>query len=129
MAKEQKKELVPASEIAQVAARTMLDKKAVDVVILDLRELSSATDFFVIGSGESEVQVGEISKAVVDAIETGGTRINHLEGFRERRWVLLDCIDAVIHVFHGDLREFYGLERLWGDAPIEKIADEGKEEE
>ncbi len=129
MAAKKKKKQVPASKVAHAAAQAMLEKKAADVVILDLRDLSSTTDFFVIGSGESEAQVGAISQAVVDAVETGGTRIYHLEGFRERRWVLIDCIDAVIHVFHGDLRDFYGLERLWGDAPIEKIADKGKEEE
>ncbi|MFH1277523.1 MAG: ribosome silencing factor [Candidatus Eisenbacteria bacterium] len=113
----------PAIEIARHAAEAMLSRKAEDVLILDLRSLSSATDFFVIGSGETDVQVRAIADAVVDGLEGRGVRISHVEGYQERRWVLLDCIDVVIHVFLGDIREFYGLERLWGDAAIEKVED------
>jgi len=112
-----------ASEIARRAAKLMLSKKASDVVILDLRSLSSATDFFVIGSGESDIQVRAITETVIGGLEEDGVRINHLEGFQERRWVLIDCFDVVAHIFDDDLREFYSLERLWGDAPIEKVED------
>jgi len=101
----------------------MLTKKATDVVVLDLRSLSTAADFFVVGSGETDVQVRAISEAVVDGLETAGIRVNHIEGFRERRWVLIDCIDVVAHVFLKELRDFYSLERLWGDAPLETIEE------
>lgn len=110
-------------EVAEHAAELMLEKKAKDVVILDLRGLSGATDYFVIGSAETEVQVKAISESVVAGLEDSGNRIYHLEGFSERRWVLLDCIDVVVHIFLEELREFYGLERLWGDAPLEKRID------
>ena len=112
-----------APETARRAAELMLSKKAVDVVILDLRGLSSATDFFVIGSGESDAQVRAIAETVIDGLEEYGIRVNHLEGFQERRWVLIDCFDVVAHVFDGDLRDFYSLERLWGDAPLEKVEE------
>ncbi|MFH1679021.1 MAG: ribosome silencing factor [Candidatus Eisenbacteria bacterium] len=99
----------------------MLTKKATDVVILDLGSISTAADFFVIGSGKTDVQVRAISEAVVGGLEEQGVRISHIEGFRERRWVLVDCIDVVAHVFVNELRDFYSLERLWGDAPLEKV--------
>ena len=111
-------------EVARKAADLMLEKKAKDVVLLDLRGLSGATDYFVIGSAESDVQVRAISESVVDGLETSGVRIYHLEGFSERRWVLLDCIDVVVHIFLEELRDFYGLERLWGDAPLEKRTED-----
>lgn len=124
MTKPEKGQAAPsAGEIARQAAEAMLTRKAKDVVMLDLRSLSSATDFFVIGSGETDVQVRAIADAVMDGLEVKGVRIGHLEGYPERRWILLDCIDVVVHVFLEDVREFYGLERLWGDAAIEKVED------
>ncbi len=101
----------------------MLTRKATDVVVLDLRSLSTAADFFVVGSGETEVQVRAISEAIVDGLEKAGIRVHHIEGFRERRWILIDCIDVVAHVFLKELRDFYSLERLWGDAPLETIEE------
>jgi ribosome-associated protein len=111
----------PARRVARLAADLMLSKKATDVVLLDIAELSGAADFFVIGSASTDVQVRAVSEAVVEGLEEAGIRINHVEGFTERRWVLIDCIDVVVHVFLDDLREFYALERLWGDARLEKI--------
>jgi ribosome-associated protein len=106
-------------QIAELA----LTKKAKNVVILDLRKLTSMTDYFVVCSGESETQV----KAIADAIESGmeelGERTWHTEGLQNLQWVLLDYVDVVVHVFHKDARVFYGLEKLWGDAKLQKIAD------
>ncbi len=110
-----------ARETAGKAAELMLTRKGGDVVILDLGNLSSATDFFVICSAESDTQVRAVADAVIEGLEAEGVRICHLEGYQERRWVLLDCFDVVIHIFLGDVREFYSLERLWGDAPLEKV--------
>ena len=112
---------MPARTTARRAAELMLTRKAEDVIILDLRNLSSATDYFVIGSADTDVQVRAVAESVIEGLEGDGVRVYHLEGYQERRWILLDCIDVVIHVFLGDLREFYGLERLWGDAPLEKV--------
>jgi ribosome-associated protein len=110
-----------AHRLARLAAEQAVGKKATDVVILDLRSLSSATDFFVIASGATDVQVKAIADAVIEGFEKNGARINHIEGYPERRWVLVDCIDVVVHVFSEDLRDYYSLERLWGDASLEKV--------
>lgn len=110
--------------LAQSAARSALAKKASDLVLLDLRELAGVSDFFVIASGSSEVQV----KAIADAVEEGlreehGAKPWHVEGRDGRRWVLLDFVDVVVHVFHERTREYYLLERLWGDAKRIEIVD------
>jgi ribosome-associated protein len=112
-----------AKEVAHEAAERMAQKKGNDVVILDLRKHSGTTDFFVIGSGATEVQVRALSDAVIEGLEEKGVTIYHVEGYQARRWVLLDCVDVVVHVFLEELREFYGLERLWGDAPIERLEE------
>jgi ribosome-associated protein len=110
--------------LAQDAVRLALDKKASDPVLLDLRELEAVSDFFVIVSAASEVQV----KAIVDHLEeslreTRGIKPWHIEGREGRHWMLLDYIDVVVHVFHEKTREYYLLERLWGDAKKIEIAD------
>ena len=99
------------------AAELALERKAHDVLILDLRGISSATDFFVIASGTSDVQVKAIADNVVDELKKERVRPGHLEGLRGARWILLDYVDFVVHVFHPQAREFYQLENLWGDAP------------
>ncbi|RPJ47139.1 MAG: ribosome silencing factor [Candidatus Latescibacterota bacterium] len=110
-----------AHRLARLAAERAIERKAKDVVILDLRSLSPATDYFVIASGTTEVQVRAIADAVIDGCEGLDVRINHIEGYQARRWVLLDCIDVVVHVFLEEVRDFYSLERLWGDASLEKV--------
>lgn len=99
------------------AARLALERKASDVVVLDLRGLSSATDFFLIGSGNSDIQVRAIAEHVREELRDDGLRVDHVEGLERARWVLLDYIDFVVHVLHPSAREFYQLENLWGDAP------------
>ncbi|MBN1352878.1 ribosome silencing factor [candidate division KSB1 bacterium] len=105
-------------------AKYALEKKALDVLILDLRKLTTITDFFVICHGESTQQVRAICEHVQDQMEELGVRVWHREGFENLSWVLLDYVDIVVHIFMPETREFYGLERLWGDASIEKIRDE-----
>ena len=95
----------------------MFDRKALNVTLLDLRGISTATDFFVIASGTSDTHVGAIAANVVDEMKKEGVRPLNVEGEREGRWVLIDYFDFVVHVFHPAAREFYQLERLWGDAP------------
>lgn len=99
------------------AAELALEQKAHDVVILDLRGISTATDFFVIASGTSDVQVKAIADHTVDELKKDGVRPEHVEGIRGGRWVLVDYVDFVVHVFHPQARGFYQLESLWGDAP------------
>ena len=107
-----------AETTARLAARAALDKNAVDVVILDLQGLSSVADFFVVASARSTTQADTIVEAVRLALKAAGTRPRHQEGSAESGWLLLDYVDVVVHVFVGATRDFYALERLWGDAPL-----------
>jgi ribosome-associated protein len=106
------------------AADLMLDRKAYDVTVLDLRKLSAATDFFLIATGRSDTHVSAIADHLIDELKGEGVRPVGVEGLRGGRWVLVDYVDFVVHVFHPAAREFYQLERLWGDAPTHHVADE-----
>jgi ribosome-associated protein len=102
---------------AVTAARAALEKKAEDLVVLDLRGVSGYTDFLVIGSGGSDRQLEAIADSVEKELTTHGHRVFGSEGQRGGRWVLLDFGDVVVHVFHADERAHYDLEGLWADAP------------
>ena len=104
-------EVARATDLAQ-------DRKGRDVTVLDLRGLSSATDFFVIVTGTSDIHVRAIANHVIDELKADDVRPDHVEGLGGGRWVLIDYIDFVVHVFHPAARDFYQLERLWGDAPL-----------
>jgi ribosome-associated protein len=97
--------------------RALTEHKANDLVVLDLRQLSDATDYFVIASGTSDTHVRALAEQVLEACYQEGRRPHHVEGLTAGRWVLIDYVDFVVHVFHPSLREFYQLERLWADAP------------
>ena len=101
------------SRVAELA----LAGRATDVIALDLRRLSTATDYFVIASGASDVQVRSIAERIIEEMEKEGMRPDHVEGLSTGRWVLIDYLDIVVHVFHPVPRQFYQLELLWGDAP------------
>jgi ribosome-associated protein len=106
---------LPAQVLAAVAAAQ--DKKAADVVVLDLREAASFTDFFVICSGQNSRQVKAIADAVEESLAKGSkTKPNHVEGYERAEWVLLDYFDFIVHVFNPQTRVFYALDRLWGSA-------------
>jgi ribosome-associated protein len=102
--------------LLKLAAEAALSRKAGDFVALDLRELQGVADHFLICSGESEIQVKAIAEAVEEKLAEVGVEPWHVEGREGRRWVLLDYVDFVVHVFHVRTREYYLLERLWGDA-------------
>jgi ribosome-associated protein len=107
-------------EVAR-ALEILLDRKATDVSLLDLRGISTATDFFIVASGRSDTHVSAVADHVVTEMKEEGSRAVGVEGMRGGRWVLLDYVDFVVHVFHPAAREFYQLERLWGDAPLHTI--------
>jgi len=94
------------------------DKKALDVVVLDLRKAAGFTDFFVICSGGNVRQVHAIADAVVEALGEDGIKPAHVEGYDRSEWILIDYFDFVVHVFGPETRIFYGLERLWGNATV-----------
>jgi ribosome-associated protein len=106
-----------ARELALVAANAAADKKASDVIVLDVSEQLVITDCFVIASAPNERQVGAIVDNVEERMRDAGTKPVRREGAREGRWVLLDFVDVVVHVQHAEERVFYGLERLWKDCP------------
>jgi ribosome-associated protein len=105
-------------ELAQRAARAAASKQAEDTVVLDVRELITITDYFVICSGTSERQVKSIAEEVVKSLREVGARPVRREGEGAAKWILLDFIDFVVHVFDHDERDFYRLENLWVDAPV-----------
>ena len=98
------------------AIRAAEDKKAVDLVVLDLRKAAGFTDYFLICSGTNPRQIRAIADAVVDALAAQGAKPAHVEGHDRSEWVLLDYFDFIVHVFVPETRLFYGLERLWGNA-------------
>ena len=107
---------------AQKAAQICQEYKANDVVLLDLRGVTDKTDFFIIASGTSDTHVRSIGENLAEDMKKLGSSVYHIEGTTKGRWVLLDFVDFVVHVFHPTLRDFYQLERLWADAesiPIE----------
>jgi ribosome-associated protein len=111
------------TEAVERAAELALERKAVDVVALDLASISGATDYFLLASGRSDVQVKAIAENIVERLKDKEIRPEHIEGLQGSRWVLIDYIDFVVHVFHEEARQFYQLELLWGDAPRLEFED------
>jgi len=113
---------------ARTLAKKMINysllKKAKDVCLLNMSRLSSMADFFIICHGDSDVQVKAIVDSIMEGMESEGVKAWHREGYSYLNWVLLDYVDVVVHVFQKEARKFYGLERLWGDAEIEKFGTE-----
>lgn len=103
----------------QLCVRILLEKKALDVVVLDVRAMSSFADFFIICSGSSHRHVAALAGHLEDALKQHGVRPLGVEGPQESRWVLMDCNEVIIHIFYQPWREFYDLEGLWFEAPRE----------
>ena len=102
---------------ARRAARAALDKRAGDLVVLDVQRVSSVTDYFLICSGKSTTHLETITEAIRTELRGEGVNVLHAEGVAESGWVLLDYGDVLMHVFLEDTRMYYALERLWGDSP------------
>lgn len=115
-------------ELARLAGRAALDQKAENLVILDVRGLSSFTDFFVIMSGRSTRHVQGLAEAVEKVLREKRLSPALTEGVRDGLWVLLDFNDVVIHIFYAETRDFYDLEGLWHDAPRVPLEPEEKEQ-
>jgi ribosome-associated protein len=110
-------------EVAK-AVQAALDKKAQDVVVLDLRHTPAFTDFFVLCSGHNQRQVKAIADAVEETLRAAKVRPAHVEGYDRADWVLMDFFNFVVHIFSPQTRAFYSLERLWGDAERIDVSDE-----
>lgn len=110
-------------QILKIITDSIFEKKGVDVKILDLRNITTIADYFVVCSGESDMQVKAIADNVDKKLSEEGIKVWKKEGFKALSWVLIDLSDIVVHVFRNESRQFYNLERLWGDAPIEEVKD------
>lgn len=107
------------ADLAQRAAAILIDRKANDVVLLSLKGVSDMTDYFLIASGTSDTHVRSLGSSVMEDMKKQvGQTAHHVEGLSQGRWVLLDYVDFVVHVFHPTLRNFYQIERLWADAQV-----------
>lgn len=107
-----------AVELARIAARAASEKKAAEIIALDVSERLVLTDVFLVVSGANERHVSSIVDAIEEKLLAAGARAVRREGVGQARWVLLDFTDIVVHVQHEDDREFYALERLWRDCPV-----------
>ncbi len=105
------------------AAELALERKAEDVLGMDLRGISTATEFFLLATGKSDIHVKAIADHVIDELKKESVRPSHVEGLRDGRWILIDYFDFVVHIFHTSARDFYQLEVLWGDAPTRGFND------
>jgi ribosome-associated protein len=111
-------------EMAIAAARAASGKKADDVLVMDMRNVFILTDYFVICSGNTDRQVASIQEAVEERLAAIGVKPVRREGEQHHRWVLLDYIDIVVHIFRKEEREYYEIERLWKDAPLVEWEEE-----
>lgn len=109
-------------EMANRAIELLKDKKAKDIRLLDIHEISTLSDYFIITTGTSTTQVQAMADELEEKMQRSGYKLYHKEGFRGGRWILMDFSNVVIHLFHAEERQFYNLERIWVDAkdiPVE----------
>ncbi|PLR85873.1 ribosome silencing factor [Bacillus canaveralius] len=111
-------------EILLTAVKAADDKRAEDIVVLNMKGVSLVADYFIICHANSDKQVQAIAREMKEKVEELGHSTNRIEGFDEAKWVLVDLGDVVAHIFHRDERSYYNLERLWGDAPLENVQSE-----
>lgn len=111
------------TDLAHRISDIIFTKKGFNVLAIDLRNLVSFTDYFVICSADSDTQVKAIADEVDKVLSDDGIKCWHKEGLKALSWVLLDYVDVVVHIFKKESRDFYNLEKLWGDAPSEKLKD------
>jgi len=104
------------NEALRIAVNAADDKKASDLVILDISKITSFANYFLLCTGDSSRQMQAIADEVEKQLKASGIRPSHVEGYQNSEWILLDCMDLVIHIFSRNARAFYDLERLWRDA-------------
>ncbi len=104
-------------EMAMTVAKILDGKKAIDIQAIEIKDLSTIGDYFVIASGSSNSQVKALSDAVEEAMSALGFEPRRIEGYQSAMWIVLDYYDVIVHIFYEKTREFYALERLWADAP------------
>ena len=112
-----------AKKLTKKIVELILSKKGYDIKIMDLSKISGIADRFIICSADSDIQVKAIADEVEDKLKEDGIRNFHKEGYQTLKWVIIDYFDVVVHVFKYDARNYYNLEKFWGDAPTEIIEE------
>lgn len=113
-------------QLAEKISDLILSKKGYEIKLLDLKKLTPMADYFVICSADSDVQVKSIADEVRNKLAEEGIKTFHREGYDSLNWIILDYFDVVVHIFKSSAREYYKLEKLWGDAPAVEIKDEAE---
>ncbi|MFC1667901.1 ribosome silencing factor [Chlamydiota bacterium] len=121
-----KEEVIKAKTLAKKCVKIITDKKGLDIVVLNMEGISSLTTYFVLCSVGSDRQAKTIAASLHETLKKEGIRSFHKNGFRDFRWVVLDYIDVIVHIFQVDMREYYQLEKLWGDAVREDLVKKKK---
>ena len=117
------KKILDTLELLTRICKAAGDKKAGNIITMDMRKLMFSTDYFVICGAPAATQVRAIADNVEEELDKAGVHFDHMEGYHEGEWVLLDYGDVVVHIFKNENREYYALEKLWGDAEITKYED------
>jgi len=107
--------------LARTIGKLALEKNGFDILLLDLRKSSDIAKYFVVISGSVDVHVKAIADNIIEGLKEKDIRPWHREGYSYSQWILIDYVDVVVHIFQPKIREFYSLEKLWGDSPVEKI--------
>ena len=115
---------IAAQQVVDLSVEALKALKGEDIRVMDLRGLTDVVDYFVLCTGNSDTHVKALADAVADRLEQDDAGVWGVEGYETRNWVLVDAVDVVIHVFQQETREFYRLEKLWGDARMEAIPEE-----
>lgn len=105
-------------ETAKMAVKALNSKKALDIKVIKIQDISAIADYFVIATGTSSTHVKALADEVEAQLDEAGISVSHVEGYRSNSWILLDYVDVVVHVFSDEAREYYDLERLWQDGEI-----------
>ncbi len=105
-------------ETAKMAVKALDSKKALDITVIKIQDISAIADYFVIATGTSSTHVKALADEVEAQLDEAGISVSHVEGYRSNSWILLDYVDVVVHVFSDEAREYYDLERLWQDGEI-----------
>ena len=111
-------------QLIQLITEGLLEKKGKEIKVLDVRDLTTLTDFFVLCHGSSDTQIGALANSAMDKVkENIGENVWQKEGMDARRWIILDYVNVVVHIFSEEKREYYGIERMWSDAKITEVSD------